>query len=134
MKYAIRYYSKTGNTEKLANAISEITKTPAYDLTKQLEEDTDILFFGSGVYGCALDPKVINYLSDITVKIGTIINFSTSGMMESNYHLIRDVISNTDLNLSEKEFHCPGTFVDVNQGRPNNQDIENLKEFVKTVL
>lgn len=54
MKYAIRYYSKSGNTEKLAQVASQVLDIPALDITNPLEEDVDILFFGSGVYGCAL--------------------------------------------------------------------------------
>ena len=44
MKYAIRYYSKSGNTKKLADAISEVLDVPAYDLSHELTEDVDVLF------------------------------------------------------------------------------------------
>lgn len=134
MKIAIRYYSKTGNTQKLAQKISTLTQIPALDITHQLTEDVDLLFFGSGVYGNALDPKVINYLSNITVNIKEIINFSTSGIMQSNYTLIRDVLETTPHKLSEDEFHCPGTFVDFNKDRPNEDDINNLEEFTRKIL
>jgi flavodoxin len=130
MKYAIRYYSKSGNTKKLANTLSEIINVPALDITNAITEDTDVLFFGSGVYGCALDPAVIKYLSNIEVKIGTLINFSTSGIMESNYDLIKDVLKNTNIDLSENEFHCPGSFVTFNNGRPNDNDLSNFNKFI----
>ena len=134
MKIAIRYYSKTGNTQKLAQKISTLTQTPALDITYQLTEDIDLLFFGSGVYGNALDPKVINYLSNITVNIKEIINFSTSGIMQSNYTLIRDALETTPHKLSKDEFHCPGTFVDFNKDRPNEEDMNNLEEFTRKIL
>lgn len=131
MKYAIRYYSKSGNTEKLANAISEVLNVPACDISHELTEDVDVLFFGSGVYGCALDPAVIEFISNISVNIGEFVNFSTSGIMESNYNLIRDVLDNTNIKLSEKEFHCPGSFVGLNKNRPNDDDEANIKDFVQ---
>lgn len=133
MKYAVRYYSKSGNTEKLANAISEVLDVPAYDISHELNEDVDVLFFGSGVYGCALDPAVIKFISNINVNIGEFVNFSTSGIMESNYDLIKDVLNNTNINLSEKEFHCPGSFVGLNKDRPNEDDEENIKVFVQNI-
>lgn len=130
MKYAIRYYSKSGNTQKLADAISEVLDVPAYDISHTLTEDVDILFFGSGVYGCALDPAVITFISDIDVNVGEFVNFSTAGMMTSNYEMIKDVISTTDMVLSQREFHCPGSFVGLNDGRPNDDDIEDIKKFL----
>lgn len=131
MKFAIRYYSKSGNTEKLAFAISEVLDVPAYDISHELNEDVDFLFFGSGVYGCALDPAVISFISNIGVKVGKFVNFSTAGMMTSNYDMISDVLSTTDIVLSEKEFHCPGSFVGLNDGRPNDEDLLAVKNFVK---
>lgn len=130
MKCAIRYYSKSGNTEKLANAISEVLDVPSCDISQDLTEDVDILFFGSGVYGCALDPAVIKFISNLNVNIGEFVNFSTSGIMESNYNLIKDVLANTNIKLSEKEFHCPGSFVGLNKDRPNEDDESNIKDFV----
>ena len=130
MKYAIRYYSKSGNSEKLANAISEVLDVPAYDISHELSEDVEILFFGSGVYGCALDPAVIKFISNLSVNIGEFVNFSTSGIMESNYNLIKDLLDNTNIKLSENEFHCPGSFVGMNKDRPNEVDESNIKDFV----
>lgn len=134
MKCAIRYYSKSGNTEKLANAISEVLDVPAYDISNELTEDVDVLFFGSGVYGCALDPAVIKFISNIEVDVGELVNFSTAGMMTSNYDLIRDVLNTTKISLSDYEFHCPGSFVGLNDNRPNEEDIINVKKFVYDFL
>lgn len=134
MKYAIRYYSKSGNTQKLAEAISEVLDVPAYDLNHELTEDVDVLFFGSGVYGCALDPAVIKFITGINVDVDQLVNFSTSGMMTSNYELMRKVIKTTNISLSEYEFHCPGSFVGLNANRPDDGDIVNVKKFVYDFL
>ena len=134
MKFAIRYYSKSGNTEKLALALSEYLDVPAYDISHELTEDVDVLFFGSGVYGCALDPAVISFIGNIDVNVGEFVNFSTAGMMQSNYELIGDVIGNTGINLSSSEFHCPGSFVGLNADRPNNEDVADFICFVKDFL
>ncbi|RAP48485.1 MAG: hypothetical protein BZ135_00690 [Methanosphaera sp. rholeuAM6] len=134
MKFAIRFHSKSGNTRLLADAISEVLDVPAYDISHRLTEDVDVLFFGSGVYGCALDPGVVSFISDIDVKVGEFVNFCTTGMMTSNYDLIRDVLSTTGIALSDREFHCPGSFVGLNEGRPNENDIADVKIFVNDFL
>ena len=134
MKFAIRYYSKSGNTERLANAISEVLGVPAYDISCDLSEDVDVLFFGSGVYGSALDPAVISYISNIGVHVGEFVNFSSAGMMTSNYEMVADVLSTTDITLSDREFHCPGSFVGLNVGRPDEDDVFNVKKFAESFL
>ena len=134
MKFAIRYYSKSGNTEKLAKAVSDVLDVPAYDIGHDLTEDVDVLFFGSGVYGCALDPAVVSFISNIRVNVGCFVNFSTAGMMTSNYDMVRDVLSTSDIVLSDREFHCPGSFVGLNDGRPNDNDVEDVKKFAEGFL
>ena len=47
MKIAIRYYSKTGNTEKLAEAIGEAIGVAPKTIDEPLNEDVDILFLGN---------------------------------------------------------------------------------------
>lgn len=44
MKIAIRYYTKGGNTKKLADAISQATGVAAESVEQPLAEDVDILF------------------------------------------------------------------------------------------
>lgn len=134
MKYAIRYYSKTGNTKKLADALSELLNVPALDISHPLTEDVDKLFFGSGVYGCSLDPEVISFVGNIEVNVGDFVNFSTSGIMESNYELMKDVLSNTNISLSSFEFHCPGSFVGMNEDRPNEEDVRKFIDSIKNFL
>lgn len=50
MNIAIRYYTRSGNTQKLASAIAEAMNIEAKDVSAPLTEKADILFFGSSVY------------------------------------------------------------------------------------
>ncbi len=54
MKIAIRYYTKTGNTKKLAEAISSAIGVEAKTVDEPLTEDVDILFLGSAVYAAGI--------------------------------------------------------------------------------
>ena len=63
MKAAIRYYTRGGNTEKLALAISKATGLPAETIDVPLLEDVDILFLGSSVYGFDVDDQVKQFIS-----------------------------------------------------------------------
>ena len=80
MHIAIRYYSKTGNTEKLAKEIEKVTKVKAEPVTKKLNKDVDILFLGSTIYAAGIDEEVKKFIDNIDVKVGSIVNFSTAAL------------------------------------------------------
>ena len=68
MKIAIRYYSRGGNTTKLAKAISEAVGVEAFTTDVPLKEDVDILFLGSSVYAYGVDDHVKQFIDGIDVK------------------------------------------------------------------
>lgn len=130
MNIEIRYYSKSGHTQMLASAIAEELSVDAKTIFNPLDNDVDILFLGSSIYGNSIDPALKDFFNNINVNVGLIVNFSTAGSIESTYEQIKELANLYDIPISEDEFHCPGEFVGMNVGRPNNQDIQDIKEFV----
>lgn len=130
MNIEIRYYTKSGHTKKLADAIADELNIPAKTINEEITEDVDILFLGSSIYGNSIDPALTTFFNNIHVNIGLIVNFSTAGSIESTYDKIKELADLYEIPISSKEFHCPGEFVGMNIGRPNNSDVENIKEFV----
>ena len=55
MKVEVRYFTRTGNTKKLADAISEALGVKAETVDAPLSEKADILFLGSSVYAAGVD-------------------------------------------------------------------------------
>jgi flavodoxin len=54
MKFCVLYFSRTGNTKRMAEAISEATEAPAFDMTSvapSVIEDFDLLIVGTPVEG-----------------------------------------------------------------------------------
>ena len=58
MKIAVRYYTKTGNTKKLAMAIAEAVGVEAKPISVPVDEPVDILFLGNSYYAFSIDPEV----------------------------------------------------------------------------
>jgi flavodoxin len=85
MKIAIRYYTKTGNTKKLAESISQVVGAEAKTVDEPLSEDVDILFLGSAVYAAGIDEKVKEFIKSIDVNVGEVVNFSSAALIESTY-------------------------------------------------
>lgn len=46
MKYAVRYYTKTGNTKRLAEAIAKELGVDALPLSEGVKDAVDVLFLG----------------------------------------------------------------------------------------
>lgn len=134
MKMAIRYYTKTGNTKKLAEAISQVVDVEAKTVDEPLTEDVDILFLGSAVYAAGIDGKIKDFIRGIDVNVGEVVNFSSAALIESTYKQVKKEVEAKGLKMSEKEFHCRGAFKFVHRGRPNEEDLRNVQEFAKGII
>ncbi len=133
MKYAIRYYTQTGNTKKLADVIAEQLNVEAKTVNENLEENVDVLFLCSSVYWHGVNKNVKSFIADNASKIGTIINVSTAALIESTYAQIKKLAKKTNVKLSDKEFHCRGKFAALHSKHPDSDDLENLKKFINEV-
>jgi len=133
MKVAIRYFTRTGNTEKLAKAISEALEIAAETIEKPLEEKVDLLFLGSSVYAAGVDDEVKEFLANNKDKIGTLVNFSTAALLPSTYNQVKKLAEALNIEVCDKEFHCRGSFGPLHKGRPDAHDCQAVKTFAKSV-
>ncbi len=135
MKIAIRYYSKTRNTEKLAKAIAEETGVVAETVDVPLHGDVDILFLGSAVYAAGVDEKIKSFISGLDAgTVGRVVNFSTAALLPSTYSQVSKLLKAKNIELDTREFHCRGKFKFVHKDRPNDQDCTNVKHFARDIL
>lgn len=134
MKIAIRYYTKTGNTKKLAEAIGSAINIEAKTVDEPLTEDVDILFLGSAVYAAGIDKRVKEFIENIDVNVGKVVNFSSAALIESTYSQVKKQVEQKGLKMSEDEFHCRGAFKFVHRGHPDETDLKNAQEFAKRIV
>ncbi len=133
MKYAVRYYTKTGNTKRLAEAIAKEMNVEALPISEPVTEEVDILFLGNSYYAFNIDPEVKNFILNLdSKKIGRIVNFGTAALLNSTYKKIKAQADKVGIKMDEKEFHCKGEFKGMHKGRPNEDDIKASIEFVKS--
>ena len=134
MKTAVRYYTKTGNTKKLCDAIAGEIGVEAKSVDVPLEENTDILFLGNSVYAANVDKEVKDFLAANSEKIGKVVNVSTAALLEGTYSRISKLCGELGVDIDSREFHCKGEFKFMHKGRPNAEDIEAAKAFAREVL
>ena len=132
MSTAIRYYTKGGNTEKLAKAVEEVVGIKAMTVDEPLTENVDVLLLGCSYYAFDMDPEVKKFIADNKEKIGKIVLFGTSAMIKSMKKPLKNLLGElkVDIEIAD-EYHCPGSFGPMHKGRPNADDIAGVKEFAK---
>ena len=68
MKTAVFYFSRTGNTKRFAEAISESLKAPLFDITAikpEMQSDYDLLIIGTPVNGFRACPEVFSFVQKL---------------------------------------------------------------------
>lgn len=135
MKIAIRYFtkSKKGNTEKIANFVSEKLGIPALDVTKPLEEEVDELLLINAMYAADIDKAIKDFLKTNKEKIKLVININSAASGASTLKAVKKVCDNEGIAVSEKEFHTVASWIFINKGRPNEEDFKRLEAFLKTI-
>ena len=134
MNIAVRYYTRSGNTEKLAMAIAQALGVQAESVTAPLAEKTDVLFLGCSYYAFDVDDAVKNFIFENKEDIGQIVCFGTSAMMKSTHKPMKKVCDAAGVRLSDQEFHCRGSFGPMHKGHPDKQDLTNAAAFAKMVV
>ena len=133
MKIAIRYFSRSGNTKKLADAISKVVGVDAETTSVPLEDDVDILFLGSSVYAGGVDNEVKEFVNGIGVKVGKVVNFSTAALLKSTYKQVSKLLAEKHIPFATEEFHCRGSFAVMHKGRPNADNCKAAAEFARKI-
>ena len=134
MKIAVRYFSRGGNTKKLADAISKAIGVGAETASVPLTEDVDILFLGSAVYANGVDNAIKECVRGINVKVGKAVNFSTAALVKSSYKQVSKLLAEKHIPFAKEEFYCRGSFAMMHKGRPNADDCEAAAEFARKII
>ncbi len=132
MTYAVRYYTKTGNTKKLADAVAGELGVEAKPISDPITEPVDILFLGNSYYAFNIDPEVRAFIASLDKeKVGKIVNFGSAAMMNSTIKKVRAEADKVGIPVDSKEFHCKGEFKGLHKGRPNEADLKAIADFAR---
>ena len=135
MSVAVRYYSRGGNTKKLADAIAEVAGVEALSTDAGLEGAVDTLFLGASVYAYGIDDHVKSFIAKLdSDQVGKIVVFSTSALAERAFPEVARAIKDSGIDVDDRNFYCRGSFLMMHKGRPNDEDVANAKAFAKEIL
>ena len=134
MRFEVRYFSKGGNTKKLADAIAGELGISAAPTTSPLEEKAEILFLGSSVYAGSPNQEVTDFIKKNAPYIGKIVCFGSSASGKSTYEKIKKSAEDNHVDVAPEFSHCPGKFLWMHKGRPNQQDFDDIVRFARQVI
>ena len=135
MKIAVRYYTKTGNTKRLAEAIAKAGGVEALPISTPVTDPVDILFLGNSYYAFSIDPEVRDFVKGLDkTKVGKIVNFGSAAMLNSTYKKVKAEADKVGIPMDEREFHCRGEFKGIHKGKPDENDMKAAAEFARKVI
>ena len=135
MNIAVRYYTKTGNTKRLAEAMANAVGVEALPISEPVAEPVDILFLGNSYYAFSIDPEVREFVASLEKeKVGKIVNFGSAAMLNSTFKKVKAEADKVGIPMDEREFHCKGEFKGLHKGRPNEDDLSAAAEFAKAIV
>jgi flavodoxin len=136
MKTEVIYYSRSGNTKKVADAIAQAlgqvseAVAPDYPL-----ENVGILFLGAGAYANKVDKRMTEFIR--TLNSGQVKNvalFGSYGWHKNYLSYMRDLLKAQGINVIEETYSCKGKlFFFIYRKHPNDQDLRQAQEFAKVV-
>lgn len=135
MKVAVRYYTKSGNTKRLAEAVAKAVGAEALPISTPVTEAVDILFLGNSYYAFSIDPEVRDFVRTLDKsKVGKIVNFGSAAMLNSTWKKVKAEADKAGIAMDEREFHCKGEFKGMHKGRPNEADLKAAAEFAAKIV
>lgn len=135
MKVAVRYYTKTGNTKRLAEAVAKALGVEALPISAPVEERADLLFLGNSYYAFSIDPEVRDFIRRLDKdKVGKIVNFGSAAMLNSTWKKVKAEADKAGIPMEEREFHCKGEFKGLHKGKPDADDLEAAAAFAKEIV
>ncbi len=135
MKIAVRYYTKTGNTKRLADAVAKAVGAEALPISTPVTEAVDILFLGNSYYAFSIDPEVRRFIASLDKKmVGKIVNFGSAAMLNSTYKKVKAEADKVGIPVDEREFHCKGEFKGIHKGKPDDEDCRAAAQFAQNII
>lgn len=135
MKIAVRYYSKSGNTKKIAEAIAKAVGTTAKTINEVISEPVEFLFLGGAIYAGNISNHLKIFIQGLTSeKVKAVVVFSTSMGGKSIKAQVSETLKDKKIKIIEKDFSCKSSFLFINRGRPNELDCSNAADFAKKIV
>ena len=130
MNIQVRYYSRSGNTKILAEAIAKGVNVEAMSVDKSealINEKVNCLFIGGALYAYGLDKKLKSFLAKLNPKnIDKAVVFSTSWISKHSIDLIKKALIDKGIKVEEEYFYA--------KNKPTDVELKEAENFAKKFI
>ncbi len=127
---AVRYYSKSGNTKLLAEAIGKgvgVIPISVDEDSAKITEDLDVLFIGGALYAYGLDKVMNEYLAGIDgSKVKKAVVFSTSWISKHSIDLIKKALVAKGIEVADETCYV--------RNKPKDKQLAEAEAFAKKFI
>ncbi|MCR4831472.1 MAG: hypothetical protein K5883_08485 [Pseudobutyrivibrio sp.] len=127
---AVRYYSKSGNTKLLAEAIGRgagVLPISVDEDSAKITENIDVLFIGGALYAYGLDKVMNEYLAGIDgTKVKKAVVFSTSWISKHSIDLIKKALKEKGIEVADETCYV--------RSKPNDKQLAEAEAFGKKMI
>ena len=125
MSTAVRYYSRSGNTKAVAEAIAKAAGVRAVSVDSaeaSIDTPVDVLFVGGALYS-----HLRAYLDSLDVsRVGKAVVFSTSWVSKHAIELVREALAEKGVSVAKETLYF--------RGKPNDSQLEEAETFARKFL
>ncbi|MGN0070567.1 MAG: flavodoxin family protein [Atopobiaceae bacterium] len=125
MKCAVRYYSRSGNTRVLAEALADELGVPAVSVDSpeaKLSGHIDVLFIGGALYAYGLDKRLVSYIRTLDGDtVGRAVLFSTTWLSKHSFDLMKKELEAQGIVVAERTFYA--------KNRPTPERLKEARAF-----
>ena len=130
MNIAVRYYSRSGNTKKVADYIAEAAGVNAVSVDAKeaaLTEKADVLFIGGALYAYGIDDNLKKYLESLSGdQVGKAVVFSTSWISKHSIDLIKKALKNKGIDVAKNYIYY--------KNKPSEIELKEAEEIDKKLI
>ncbi len=115
MNIAVRYYSQSGRTEKIAHAIAKGAGVQAVSITDEpeLTEQADILFLGGAPYANIMAPELKAYAEKLSAdKVKKVVLFTTSNWSRRTVLALKKQLKAKGISVAGNSFYAQAARID----------------------
>ena len=130
MNIAVRYYSKSGNTRAVAEAVAEAVGVKAVSVDTaeaDIKEPVNLLFIGGALYAYGLDKHLKEYLETLKKEnVKKAVVFSTSWLSKHSVDLIKNGLKEVGIPVEEEFFYV--------KNKPNDEQKKQAADFARKFI
>lgn len=133
--FEVIYYSMTGNTKKLAEAIATELNVAAEHVNPNIKlANESLLFLGTGLYGPFQSGGLKGFVDGNHFEERKVALFGTSGEGKGReLGALEDAVTTKGAEIVGK-FHCKGEFLFfINRKHPTSEDLKRARNFARGI-